>query len=150
MNTATKWIIGIVVGLILLTAIVGIGYLAFSRWPGPIWVMRSPGIHPWADRGGIPPMQPFRGIPHPRYIGFFPLRFLGGSLIFTGALVLIVLGVIWLIRSLRSPQPGSVAAMPTPAPAVTQPTAQVCPNCKRPVQEDWLHCPYCGTDLTQT
>ena len=149
MNTATKWIIGIVVGLILLTAIVGIGYLAFSRWPGPIWVMRSPGIHPWEDGRGMP-LLPFRGLPAQRFIGFFPLRFLGGGLIFTGALVLIVLGVIWLVRSLGRPQPSSPLAVPTPAPAVPQPAAQACPNCKRPVQEDWSHCPYCGADLPQT
>ncbi|HSF83729.1 MAG TPA: zinc ribbon domain-containing protein [Anaerolineales bacterium] len=149
MKTSTKWIIGIVLGLIVLAIIVTIGYVAFNRWGGPVWVMRSPGIHPWEGGRGMP-MQPFRGIPNQRFIGFFPLRLIGGGLIFTGVLALIVLGIIALARSLGKPQSGGLTAAPTTVTATTQDSEHECPNCKRMVQDDWLHCPYCGTNLPQT
>ncbi len=148
MKTSTKWILGIVIGLILVAAIMTIGFLAFNRWGGHVWVMRSPVIHPWEGERGMP-MQPFRGIPNQRFIRFFPLRFLGSGLIFTGLLVLLILGIFSLIRSLSRPQPGTAAAIPTSAPTTTHIASQGCPSCKRPIQEDWLHCPYCGSDLTQ-
>lgn len=147
-KTTTKWILGIAIGLIALVAIVSLGYLIFNHWGEPVWAIRAPGIHPregWRDM----PMRPYRVMPPQRIIRYFPLRFLGGGLIYLGLLALIILGIIALIRGLGRPQTSALAAQTGSAAVVTQATSQICPNCKRPVQEDWQHCPYCGTDLPQ-
>jgi hypothetical protein len=79
--------------------------------------------------------------------GFSAIRMIAGGLIWLGFLALIVLGVIALLRGLIRPsQPvvTPVLANP-PAPAA----AHACPNCVRPVQADWIHCPYCGSALPE-
>ncbi len=54
-------------------------------------------------------------------------------LIPVGFVVLIVLGLIWLVRSgYGTPNPGS---------------GQVCPDCVKPIQANWANCPYCGRPL---
>jgi uncharacterized membrane protein len=69
--------------------------------------------------------------------GFGPFGWIGMIFMFlipVGFLVLIVLGVIWLIRSITGG---------------TKPASEMrsCPNCGRGVQPDWRNCPYCGTAL---
>ncbi len=51
---------------------------------------------------------------------------------------LLAIAMIWLAQQvIRLGGPGAPA-----------PTAARCPQCGRPVQTDWAHCPYCGTALT--
>ena len=63
-------------------------------------------------------------------MGLFGLGMLVVPLLFVG---LLVLGVVWLVRSVASP-----AAPPQPAASV------FCANCGRPLQAGWKACPYCG------
>ena len=146
MSRAAKWIIGTLLGLVVLAAIVLGGFWLFS------WLGRGFGM--FGPRGMMPfyggPEMPFRGM-HP-YRGFFPfggLRILGlvaGGLICLGFLALIVVGVIALAGGIgRRSGPTEAPASITPPPAAA---VRTCPNCGRPVQEDWSHCPYCGEDLT--
>ena len=102
-----------------------------------------------------------RGYPfmHPGF-GGFGLSFLGW-LIPLGLFVLLVLGGIGIILSLRRPSVASAPAAPmgvsTPA-AMVEPAAPVeqegptltCPNCAKIVQKDWVTCPYCSHPLTQS
>ena len=69
--------------------------------------------------------------------GLFGFLFtLLGLLIPIGLLVLLILGGVWLVRSM-----GGVTAPPAPA--------KNCPGCGRPTEHDWQNCPYCGTSLRQ-
>ena len=144
MKSTTKWVIGILVGVVLVAALVAVGYLVFERWAGPAWEVRAPSLRPWEGGRGMP-MQPFQDMPHLRIVRYSPLRFIGGGLIFVGMLVLIGLGIAALVRSLRRPLPAAA-----PASLIPQAGTQTCPNCNRPVQADWLHCPYCASDLKKT
>jgi len=56
-----------------------------------------------------------------------------------GLLVLLILGIVWLARTVGGLGPAS-----GPAPS----TARTCPNCGQSVQADWQACPYCGENLT--
>lgn len=67
--------------------------------------------------------------------GLFGLIFtLLGLLIPIGLLGLLIIGGVWLVRTI-----GGTAAVVPPSP--------MCPHCGRPVQADWQHCPYCGQEL---
>lgn len=57
-----------------------------------------------------------------------------------GLLVLLALGIVWLFRQMSGPSGQGGSPPQTPA-------GQACPNCGRPVQADWRHCPYCGQEL---
>ncbi len=66
---------------------------------------------------------------------------LGGLLAFglrllvpLGFVALMVLGIIWLVRTVSSP-------------AVQAPPADTCPACHKNIQNDWQNCPYCGKTL---
>ncbi len=50
-------------------------------------------------------------------------------------ILLVVLGIVWLVRSI-----GDGGGLTPPA--------RTCPNCGRSVQVDWRNCPYCGETLT--
>ncbi len=70
--------------------------------------------------------------------GFSPFGWIGMAfmwLIPVGFIALLVLGIVWLARSLGGSTP--------PSPART------CPNCGRGIQADWKNCPYCGTALAK-
>jgi hypothetical protein len=156
MKTRTKWILGILTGVVILAALAAVGYFVFSHWAG----MR--GNLPWDDRGWRQqmPMHPYRGLPGMRSGIFSPLRFVGGGLLCLGVLALLVAGVYLLVRGLRRPQNMTTAASATPvavpaaivapAPAAAPAPAveHACPNCARQVQADWTHCPYCGAPLS--
>ncbi|NIO70794.1 MAG: hypothetical protein GTN71_17610 [Anaerolineae bacterium] len=69
--------------------------------------------------------------------GLFGLLFtLLGLLIPIGLLGLLILGGVWLVRSM-----GGVSAPPAPA--------ETCPSCGQPTEHDWQNCPYCGASLRQ-
>jgi len=71
--------------------------------------------------------------------GLAPFGWIGMLLMWVfplGVLVLALLGIVWLVNAVSRPK-----SQPPVAPAKT------CPNCARPVQADWRHCPHCGTAL---
>ena len=167
MKTTTKWILGIVISLVILAALMAIGFLVISRWSGATWIIDGRASQLW-DGGRAMPWRamPWRGIPgrempmHPNWRspthwfgGFFPLRMLAGGLIWLGILALIVLGVLTLVRGLRRPQQAAIFSVPATsptsasAPVSAQAPSNACPNCQRPVQGGWNHCPYCGSAL---
>lgn len=45
--------------------------------------------------------------------------------------VLIILGIVWLVRSVGRSAPARTSAQP-------------CSNCGKKLQSDWRNCPYCG------
>jgi len=48
-------------------------------------------------------------------------------------LAFLLLGIVWLVRSLSQPAASSLG--------------RTCPGCGRSVQADWKVCPHCGTSL---
>jgi hypothetical protein len=149
MSKTLKWILGIVIGLIVVAVVLaGVG-LVVSRWHGGYAMMGGPELRGWDGRRGWSddqmPMMRDRSFPMGAARPFAPLWTLGIGLLCLGGLALIVLGIIALVQVIRrpTPQPAAVAPAGEPATAATHP----CPSCERPVQDDWAHCPYCGTDL---
>lgn len=122
-----------------------LGARAISPWDGGR-------LFPWR----FMPMHPYGVFPGSRFDGFFFWGRLAGWLIGLGFLALIVLAAIVLVLALTRRQPAQVVSTPsapvrdsgTPsAPAAVPTPGRTCPNCARPVQEDWSHCPYCGAPL---
>ena len=130
-----KWIIGIVLGLIVLAALVGVGFLVrtnfhvtqFAAVANQDWNTRGPGMMPFGGPGWH-----MRGPSMMGYSGMMPFGGLFSGLISLGLLALIVLGIVWLVRNLRVSK--AVAVHP-------------CTRCGKPVQVDWKNCPYCGKAL---
>lgn len=118
MKKTLAWILGILAVLFLFAFFFGgwwhAGCCGWGSYYGG-WGMRGPGMM-WG-------YAPF---------GWFGMLFM--ALIPLGFLALIVLGVVWVVRTLSG-------GASTPAPAHT------CPNCGKTVQADWKNCPYCGTAL---
>jgi hypothetical protein len=142
MKKAWKWVIGIVVGLVIVAALVGAAFLVRSHFvvnqvarleatslriqrPGMMlfrngegggrgWTMHGPGMMAYGRR------RPFGG--------------LIGGLFSLGLLALVVLGIVWLVRRLTVPKT-------PPAPLLT------CRHCSKPIQAGWIACPYCGKKL---
>jgi hypothetical protein len=152
MKTSIKWILGIVIGLAVVAVLVGAGYLLMNRWSGGYGMMDYPAMHAWGDQRGIPydgmPMHPDRGFLPMRTGVFAPLWIVAGGLFCLGALALIVLGIIALVRVISRPAASSPAIAPAPVTVEIPASGRPCPNCERPVQEEWSHCPYCGQVLT--
>jgi hypothetical protein len=131
MKTFWKWFIGIVLGLLLLAVLVGIP-LAMNFWrPAGLavfqgeqeWGIRGPGMHGWR---GMPMMHGYGGF------GFMPFGgMLLGGLFQLGLLALVVVGIVWVVRSIRG----------------SRVPARSCTKCGRAVQEDWKACPYCASKL---
>jgi hypothetical protein len=148
MKKTWKWIIGIVVGLIVLALIAGAVLMVLGRFQGyraearngvrePGEYALGPGRMPFGGYGGH--MQGF-GMMRSGMMrsGMMPFGGIFGGLFSLGVLTLIVLGIVWLVKSLRSPRP--VEAVPAAPVVMVHP----CPKCGRPVQEDWNNCPSCG------
>lgn len=127
MNKTSPWLIVLYVigGLLLLALLAGLIVFFTTRWE--FGVYRMP-MHLWGMHRWFYP--PTVGWLWPLLMLFTPLLIL----------VLSVLGIVWLVRSVSSNPPS------TPQP----PNALLCPQCKRPLQSDWLVCPYCGTRLKET
>lgn len=164
MKTGTKWLIGILVGVVVVVVVASLGVLAwraisFNNWE---YGMRSGRL--WDDQPVLPrefnphmmPMRPFFWQTGSWY-GFFGLgRILIGALLCLVVPVLLIIGVVLLLRNSQNP-PQPVSSQPAPVPP---PTASIhepveassqdmklCSHCGRQVQEDWSHCPYCGNTL---
>ncbi len=110
--------VAVFVVVALLVFLVAGSLLGGGRYGG--WGMMGPGM-----MGGWG-FSPF---------GWIGMLFMG--LIPLGFLALVVLGIVWLVRSIGS---GTNPNPPVPA--------KTCPSCGRGVQADWRNCPYCGTALT--
>jgi hypothetical protein len=148
MKNVWKWIIGIVVGLVVLGVLAGVGLMVRSNFHGyravaPI----APGFY---QRG--PEMMPYGGFGHMRgpemmSRGFMHFGGIFACLVGLGFLVLLVLGIIVLVRGLRKPLPATV--LPATAPAITPESTPVaiinaCKKCGKPLQDEWKACPFCG------
>jgi hypothetical protein len=155
MSKTWKWIIGILIGLIVMCVIAALGFIAFGSMHGTSWVMGAHMPRTW-DGGRFNPGNetPWDDMPmRPNRLGrgFLPFGGLLRGLFCVGFLFLIGLGVAALIVAItRSRKPVAAMAPPTPVAEQAQTTipAKSCPNCQRPVDEGWSHCPYCGTTLT--
>ncbi len=138
MKKVWKWVIGIVVGLIVIGAIVGVVLMIQSHWLArgevngaiqPGYSYRHPGMFPYNnnDRGNYyyhmmgPGMMGYGFMPFGGWMWIFPLGFL----------VLVILGIIWLVKALGKPQSAPVGM-------------HACKNCGNQVQDDWKNCPHCG------
>jgi hypothetical protein len=116
MSKTLQWIIGLAVILIVASIIFStVMPFFFPRTGG--YGMMGPGM-----MGGYGMGMPFFGWGMMTML-LWPVLFIG----------LIVLGVVWLVRSLATP-----AAPPPPAAVVH------CAHCGQPLQPGWKACPYCG------
>ncbi len=148
MKKVWKWVIGIILGLIVIAVLVGVGFLVWGDMHvvrgvsqlTPRYSQRGPGIMPYGGFG-----YGMRG-PGMMGYGIFPFGGIFGGLMMLAFLVLVVLGIIWLVNRSRAPKP--VAATPTAPAASPEPAAVTvltpCKKCGRPLQAEWAVCPYCG------
>jgi hypothetical protein len=163
MKKVWKWVIGVILGLVVIAVLVGVGFAVWNNmhlirgaaevnpgfsqrgpemmpYGGNGWHLRGSGMMPYGENGWQargPEMMGFRGAP---FAGFF------GGLLTLGFLVLVVLGIVWLVVRLRSPKP--VVATPSVPAVVSEPIPAAalnpCKKCGRPLQADWVVCPHCG------
>lgn len=146
MRNTWKYILtGVVVVIIILVLAAGVLLVLRSGFFGGRTLANGPfGPRLHSPFGFMPMMGGF---------GIGGLIFmLFGLLIPLGILGLLVAGVIALFTRSRvvPPAPPVPPSASPVAPLVTaEPNAPVktCPNCGRPVQADWTHCPYCGAPL---
>lgn len=167
MKKVWKWVIGIVVGLVVLAVLVGGALLMRSHFTNvanlgvnrPGVQVPGYGLDDQRGEGRYPGMMPFgnhgrgRGM-HMRGFGMMGFGGMGlfggliGGLFSLGILALTVLGVIWLVGRLRRPKMVAAASVEPVAPI--EPVAAVvadthpCRRCGEPVHENWIHCPNCG------
>ena len=147
MKKVWKWVIGIALGLILLAVLVGVGFLVRNSFH--IYRAETFNLRGFSDES--PWRMPLGGFGHmrgPGMMGFGMLPFGGlfGGLLSLGFLALVVLGIIWLVRSLRSSNQVALSA-PTPVatPAVlSEVNINPCKRCGEPLQDEWKVCPHCG------
>lgn len=160
MSKTMKWILGILIAVLVIGAIGAAGFLVTNRLYGRAWMLGDLDRRSWdggriVPRGEVPwgamPMRPYSRMPGVHLLPFFPFGGFFFWLICLGGLALLVFGIIALVASLSSPKKAveSVSATVPPAPIEAAPLrpAHLCPSCARPVQEDWSHCPYCGSAL---
>ena len=125
MSKALKWILAIMLGLVVVTIVVGIVFAALGGYG---YSMMGSGF-PWMD--------------HMRF-NYSPVRMIFGGLLGLGVFLLVILGIVALVGALvRNNQP---AQTPPPAQIATQ--SRTCSNCGKPALEEWKTCPYCGNPLT--
>ncbi|MEA3441701.1 MAG: zinc ribbon domain-containing protein [Chloroflexota bacterium] len=159
MKTSTKWILGIVIGLVIVCGILFVGTLAASRWVASDWVVDYRYGRLWSDETELPwrdmPMMGDWDGPFHWNLAA-PLSLICGGSFCLGLFILLVLAVILVVRNQSRPQqPAAVEApepAPAPAPEPAQPAVQapdtVCAHCGQPVQDGWSHCPHCGSPLS--
>jgi hypothetical protein len=147
MKTITKWILGIVIGLVIVAFLATIGFVAFNRSHNVGWMMQSREFRPFGGDREMP-MHPYAIMPHHMVMSFSPFRFLGGLLSFSLVAFLVVLGIVYLVRGLKKPQTVVTVPAQVSAPAPVEVRVHTCSNCGRTVQEDWSHCAYCGNTLS--
>lgn len=127
MNKKSGWSVALFVigSLIIVVLLIGLVLLFINRWGLGFFgmPMRPWGLHRWV---------------YPPFMGWFgPLAMILTLLLL---IVFLVLGMIWLMRG----------ASPTNStPPTSTPLQLHCPQCKRPIRDDWQICPYCGAQLQQ-
>ena len=73
--------------------------------------------------------------------GFMSFGMIFGFLFFIGITTLVVLGIIALVRVVTNPKQT----------VVQQPVSSIhCTECGTALQENWKHCPNCGTDVIKS
>ena len=159
MKSTTKWIIGILIGLVVLACVATAGIFIFARYSGANMMMGQRMLQPFEHGRVVPwrdmPMQPFNQMPGRSFRGIIRPNWIVGGVFLLGLLFLagLVVAVVVLLarRSGRSaPVNAAAAASVTPAAADLPVSPMRCPNCGREINADWQHCAYCGTNLTLT
>ena len=158
MSRTWKWIIGIIIGLVVVCAVAALGFWAFGSMHGSTWTLGGHMPRYWEggrlNRGYMMPWNNMPMRPYGFGRGYLPFGGFFRGLIGLGFLFLIGLGVAALVLAItRSRKPAAAIVAPaTSTPPAEQAQAAIparsCPNCQRPVDEGWSHCPYCGTALT--
>jgi hypothetical protein len=162
MSRTAKWIIGILIGLLVVCTLASAGFIASRRMYG---VATALGVRPpetW-EGGRLNPrdttpwddMPMRRMMPFGFFRGFFPFRGLLVALMCLIIPLLVILGIVALVVALTRTNGRGEATTSTPALAATRAVEQeeagtlteTCPNCGRMVNTEWSHCPYCGTTL---
>jgi len=166
MKTFWKWVIGIVIGLVILAVIVGgtfaLGYFGprmaltlqargYNGGYGPGGMMRPRGNDQYGNRGYGPGFYPHgmmgRGFGFMRPMmfgfGFFPF----GLFMWIIPLAVLGLAIYGVVALVRRPPASAAPAAAAPAEVASAAPARTCGNCGKPAQEDWKTCPYCGTAL---
>lgn len=147
MKKVWKWVIGIVIGLVVLAVLVGVGFLVFGGFHAIRidngytrgWSQQAPGMMPYNGFGGH-----MRGPGMMGRGGMLPFGGFIAGLVCLGFIALIVFGIFWLVRATRkSTHLDSPAPITTPA-AMSTPLMDTCKKCGKPIQTDWMNCPYCG------
>jgi hypothetical protein len=160
MKKGWKWVIGIAIGLILLAILAGVFFMVRGHYLNVrTGFLQERGLTqgiPWDDGSGRfnrqfgPGMMGQRGFRHPGMMGYGLMPWGGllgglvGGLVKLGILVLVVLGVIWLVKSLRA---GKEAVPASTSPAEVQEsvaTKESCTRCGHSLEPDWKVCPNCG------
>ena len=132
MKPIYKWILGIVLGFLVIAAVTALVF--FGRgWSGHAEFIGRHGMV-GKEFGMMGREFGLRGSP----LGGLALISMG--LIRLGGLILLILGVMWLVNR-RSLQ---MKPLLVTSPALSEHT---CSNCSKPVQADWKMCPYCGNNL---
>ena len=123
MSKGLQWTIGISVVLIVIAMVVSAILPFFAPRLG------------WANGYGYGMMGPGHMFGGGSMMGGFGMPFFGFfmwlvPLLFVG---LVVLGIIWLVKSVATPATPQL-------PAATM----ACVHCNKPLQPGWKACPYCG------
>ena len=144
MKNISKWIIGIVLGLAVLSVLVVVGFMAFGHYHDAFF--ENGYTHGWSQQG--PGMMPYLGFGyHLRgpgmmgYGGMMPFGGLIGGFFCLAFIALLVLGIFWLVRTIGKTHAVNSAAA---AAATPEPLLDNCKKCGQPLHADWKHCPNCG------
>ncbi len=155
MKKGWKWIIGIVLGLVILAVLMGVGLMLRGNFNGYRAEAfdsrgnseRGSGMMPYGGFGSHmrgSGMMPYGGFDSQMREfgmmgrGFMPFGGFVGGLVCLGFVALVVLGIIWLVRSLRTPKSVETSA------AIPAVVVNPCKRCGNPLQDGWNNCPNCG------
>jgi hypothetical protein len=153
MSKAWKWVLGIVIGFVVVVMLVGGGFLVYARFNEPEdarevrfeFGMRRGEL--WHDAPLRLPMRAYSRI----YRNYLPGGIFFGGLICLGTVGLLVGGAFALAYSLgrrrRDETPADSVVTPTDAKPEPVQDRKTCPNCQQEVQADWAHCANCGNSL---
>jgi hypothetical protein len=136
MSRLLQWVLGICAVLVTAALIFSAALPLFAPrlgLAGDGWTM-GPGR--MFGRGWAGPGHMFGGMTGGFGLPFFGFGGFFGPLLFLG---LLALGVFLLVRGASRPAPGQ-----PPAPSQAPVAATPCANCGRPLQPEWVACPYCG------